>query len=329
MFDFDVGLHYIGDCGPGGFFPTHDGATGHRRPGRVRAHGPGRLRHHPCARPQVPRAGGLGPLPRAPQRDLPPGDAGDRPLRRLPAVRGRRPSPAALPAVSRRPSSLGKPGASAPWARYSMRWRRAIACATYWPLSAATYGAPPSPRPRLGMHALITDSLHAGRLLHPRWRSPPGRGPDAGYRGRRRRAAATPRCEAHHRGEREGGGGGAGQRRATTGAAIVSNADAKRTFLEMVGEQHLEPGLRRANQGLPHGPPPVRHLHGDGGGPLGAGPASTNIGPGAGLRHGGAVRRLLRGPPARQADGLPVHRLAQGPAERQHRSHGATPTSSS
>ncbi len=88
-YEFDVGVHYIGDCGPGGLFPTIFAGLGvgdrmHFRP--LDPDGFDTL-HFPDL--ELRRAGRLGPLPRAAGRGVPGRTRRDRACGGHPRRRGR------------------------------------------------------------------------------------------------------------------------------------------------------------------------------------------------------------------------------------------------
>jgi phytoene dehydrogenase-like protein len=239
MFDFDVGLHYIGDCGPKGFFPSvmeqlgiadqvefvpldQDGFDTIHFPDltfRVPA-GWDRYRERlKAAFPQEAQAiDRYVDFVRMVAGYPPPG--GRDPLRE----------------VLSKPWSQATLGEVFDAVEASHRLRHLLAA------QCGTYGVPPS-KASAGMHALVTDSYMRGAYFV--------------------RGGARPLIEGLMRVIEESGGqvrlrskvrriivenekavgvelASGEQLRSPT---IVSNADAKRTFLEMVGEENLGPAF--------------------------------------------------------------------------------------
>ena len=241
MFDFDVGLHYIGDCGPGGAFPTllqamgvdgvefapmdRDGfdtlhfpdltfrvpATWDRYGERLRAAFPGE-------RAAIDRYLEYAQWVRASMG----GSAGDAP---------------SLQHV------LGKPwtdltlGEVFDALEMSVQLRHVLAA------ECGTYGSPPS-RASLGIHIGVMDHylksggwyIHGGSpaLINGFVRAIERGGGEIRLRSRVERVLVE-------------GGRAVGVRLAKgeelRAPVVISNADAKRTLLEMVGEDYLSPAL--------------------------------------------------------------------------------------
>ncbi len=240
MFDFDVGLHYIGDCGPGGLFPMAMERLGLA----------GKLEFLPMDRDgfdtliypdlefRVP-VGWENYEGRLKETFPQEARAIERLLRVLRGLTG---GPAAeVESLERR---LGKPAAD--WTlgevfdsfECSLRLRSVVSA------EAGTYGAPPS-------RAAAT--IHAGILGHYL--------KDGGYYvrgGGRALVGALVSALEESGGELRlrsrvkrilvENGRAVGVELAKSGEVfrskfVLSNADAKRTLLEMVGEEHLSPAL--------------------------------------------------------------------------------------
>jgi phytoene dehydrogenase-like protein len=243
MFDFDVGLHYIGDCGPWGLYPNlmqemgiadkvefvpmdQDGFDTLITPDLTFRVPAGWDRYRKRLQETFPQEA----------------QAIDRYIDFLMMVAGRPPAQAA----GREPLKdvLGKPwtqctlGEAFDAVEASNRLRHVLAS------ECPTYAGPPS-KAAIGMHAMVMDHYMRGAYFI--------------------RGGARPLVESMVQAIEENGGevrlrskvqriiiedGKAvgvelakGERfRAPT---ILSNADAKRTFLEMVGEEHLSPGFRQ------------------------------------------------------------------------------------
>jgi len=238
MFDFDVGLHYIGDCGPGGLFPAmlaqlgiadrvefvpmdQDGFDTHIGPDMTFRAPAGweryRQRLHE-AFPQETRAI-------------------DRYLNTLRSISG---------GLTGAPPS-GEPSATAllnkHWSQctlgevfdvleLSSRLRHVLAG------QSGNYGAPPS-RAALGMHAMMTDHYMRGAYFVRGGARPLVGGlieviEDGGGEVRLRQRVERIIVE-----DDKAIGVQTTKGEEIRAPLVVSNADAKRTFLEMVGEQHL------------------------------------------------------------------------------------------
>jgi phytoene dehydrogenase-like protein len=242
MFDFDVGLHYIGDCGPGGVFPTtlkqlgiadrvefvpmdQDGFDTLFLPDMTFRMPAGweryRQRLHE-AFPQETRAidryintlrsisGGLTGAP----------PSGDPPVTQLLDKHWSQ-------------STLGE---LYDVLEVSSRLRHVLAA------QCGLYGSPPS-KAALGMHAMITDHYMRGAYFIRGGARPLVDGlvhaiEDGGGEVRLRQRVKRIIVE---NGKAVGVELAKGEE--VRAPLVVSNADAKRTFLEMVGEQHLSPTL--------------------------------------------------------------------------------------
>ncbi len=243
MFDFDVGLHYIGDCGPGGLYPNlmeemgiadqvefvpmdQDGFDTLITPDLTFRVPAGWDRYRKRLQETFPQEA----------------RAIDRFIDFLMMVAGHPPAQAA----GREPLKdvLGKPwtqctlGEVFDAVEASNRLRHVLTA------EAGTYGVPPS-KAAVGMHAMVMNHYMRGAYFI--------------------RGGARPLVEGMVQAIEENGGevrlrskvqriiikdGKAvgvelakGERFRTP--TILSNADAKRTFLEMVGEEHLSPGFRQ------------------------------------------------------------------------------------
>ena len=241
MFDFDVGLHYLGDCGPGGAFPTmlqamgvegvefapmdQDGfdtlhfpdltfrvpATWDRYGDRLRAAFPGEraaidryLEYAQWVRASMGGSGGDPP-----------------PLQRM----------------------LGKPWTDLTLSEVFDALEMSVQLRHVLAAECGTYGAPPS-RASLGIHIGVMDHylksggwyIHGGApaLINGFVRAIERGGGEIKLRSRVERVLVE-------------GGRAVGVRLAKGGElrapVVISNADAKRTLLEMVGEDHLSPTL--------------------------------------------------------------------------------------
>jgi phytoene dehydrogenase-like protein len=239
MFDFDVGLHYIGDCGPGGFFASAMEQLGIAdqvefvpmdQDGFDTIHFPDLTFRVPADwdryRERLKAA-----FPQEAQ-------AIDRYIDFMRMVTGYRPPGGREPLkeVLSKPWSQCTLGEVFDAVEASHRLRHLLAA------QCGTYGAPPS-KASAGIHAFVTDSYMRGAyfirggarpLVEGLMRVIAAGGGQVRLRSRVRRIIVE-------------GGKAVGvelakgeQLRAPT---IVSNADAKRTFLEMVGEENLSPAL--------------------------------------------------------------------------------------
>jgi all-trans-retinol 13,14-reductase len=239
MFDFDVGLHYIGDCEPGGFFANLMEQVGitHQvefvpmdQDGFDTVHFPDLTFRVPAGWDRY-RERLKATFPQEAQ-------AIDRYIDYVRMVAGH-PPPAGREPLQR---VLGKPwsqctlGAVMDAVEASDRLRHVLAS------QCGTYAAPPS-KASVGIHAMVTDSYMRGAYFV--------------------RGGARPLVEGLVRVIEEGGGevrlrSKVKRIMVESGKAVgvepakgeqlrapivVSNADAKRTFLEMVGEEHLSPAL--------------------------------------------------------------------------------------
>ncbi len=245
MFDFDVGFHYIGNCGPGEFFPTLLEQLG--AADRVEfvpmdqdsfdtLHLPDMVFHMPVGweryRQRLQEA-----FPQEAQ-------AIDRYIGFLMTTAGR------ARARGRQPlrELLGKPASQCTLAEVfdaveaSDRLRHVLAA------QCATYAAPPSKAPAV-THAMLVDHYIGGAYFV--------------------RGGGRPLVDALLSVIKDGGGevrlrskverivveGGkaVGVELASgeelRAPIVLSNADAKRTFLEMVGEEHLSPALAERVKG--------------------------------------------------------------------------------
>jgi all-trans-retinol 13,14-reductase len=241
MFDFDVGFHYIGSCGPGEFFTTILDQLGVAD--RVEfvpmdqdsfdtVHLPDRVFHTPVGWERYRQR-----LQEAFPHEV---QAIDRYVDFLMTVAGRAPAP------GRRPLQelLGKPASQCTLAEVFdvLEMSQPLRHLLGW--IYATYAAPPS-KASAATHATVVDHYIGGAYFVRG-----GGGPivdallsvikDGGGEVRLRSKVERIIVE----GEKAGGVQLASGEELRA-PIVLSNADAKRTFLEMVGEEHLSPGLAR------------------------------------------------------------------------------------
>ena len=242
MFDFDVGLHYIGDCGPGGLFPTmmeqlgiadrvefvpmdQDGFDTFLAPDLKFRAPAGWERYRQRLHETFPQE------TRAIDRYL---DT----LRSVAGVFTGTPAPGEPPATQ----LLGKHwsqctvGEVFDALEMSNRLRHVLGA------QCALYASPWSKGP-LGMHALITDHYMRGAYFIRGGARPLVEGliqviEDGGGEVRLRQRVKRVILE---NGKAVGVELAKGEQ--MRAPLVISNADAKRTFLEMVGEQYLSQGL--------------------------------------------------------------------------------------
>ncbi len=241
MFDFDVGLHYIGDCGPGGAFPTLLRAMGVEGVEFAPMDPDGfDTLHFPDLTFRVPagwdRYG-------ARLRDAFPGEraAIDRYLEYAQWVRASMAGGAGDPPALQR--VLGKPWMDATLGEVFDALEMSVQLRHVLAAECGTYGAPPS-RASLGIHIGVMDHYLKSGGWYIRGGSPAlidgfvraieGGGGEIRLRSRVERVLVE-------------GGRAVGVRLAkgeeVRAPVVISNADARRTLLEMVGADQLSPAL--------------------------------------------------------------------------------------
>jgi len=245
MFDFDVGLHYIGDCGPGGFFPSLMEQLGIAdqvefvpmdQDGFDTIHFPDFTFRVPAGWDRY-RERLMAAFPHESQ-------AIDRYINFLRMVAGHPPPGGRQPlqGVLSKPWSQCTLGEVFDAVEASHRLRHVLAA------QCGTYAAPPN-KASVGIHAFVTDSYMRGAYFI--------------------RGGGRPLVEGLVRVIEEGGGEVRlrskveriiveGERAVGVELAngeqlrapiVLSNADAKRTFLEMVGEERLSSALAQRVKG--------------------------------------------------------------------------------
>ncbi len=240
MFDFDVGLHYIGDCGPGGMFPTLLGALGVEGVEFVPMDQDGFDTFHlPDMTFRVPagweryreRLHEAFPSERA---------AIDRYIEYARWVGAQMGGPQGEPPSLQR--LLGRDWTELTLAdvfnalEMSVRLRHVLAG------ECGTYGAPPS-RASLATHVMLMEHYLKSGGYFVRGGS---RALIDGLLGAIERGGGEVRLRSRVERVLVEDGRAAGVRLAKTGQElraplVISNADAKRTLLDMVGEEHLLP----------------------------------------------------------------------------------------
>jgi all-trans-retinol 13,14-reductase len=238
QFDFDVGLHYIGDCGPGGLFDSllgqmgiagqveflpmdQDGFDTLRFPDMEFRVPAGWERYHQRLRETFPDEA----------------RAVDRYIEHLRAVATASAEETAVDRLLRKPRDQTTLGEVFDTLEIGYRLRNVLGA------EGGLYGAPPS-RAALGVHAGVMHHYMQGAyfvkggsraLIDPILDAMEAGGGEVRLRSRVRRIIIEE-------------GKAVGVELATgeeiRAPLVISNADAKRTFLEMVGEEHLSPQLR-------------------------------------------------------------------------------------